>query len=166
MKSEKLQEKLRLHFPFKPTKEQGQLITDLANYITTLGSRSIFLLKGYAGTGKTTIVSAPTVRDEDGLAISTRNNYLSSEDRIKAPLFYQQLIATKAAIQCGADISEATKQAVDVLSNIFDVEYVEVLNANNLTQITTSSSEIIIISSVRLSETRLIDNIVFRRSNV
>ena len=58
MKSEKLQEKLRLHFPFKPTKEQGQLITDLADYITTLGSKNIFLLKGYAGTGKTTIVSA------------------------------------------------------------------------------------------------------------
>jgi len=60
----------------------------------------------------------------------------------------------------------ATEQAVDALSTVFDVEYVEVLNANNLTQITTSSSEIIIISAVRLSETRLIDNIVFRRSNV
>ena len=115
---------------------------------------------------KTTIVSVPTVRDGDGLAISTRNNYLNSEDRAKAPLFYQQLIATKAAIQSGADISEATEQAVDVLSNIFDVEYVEVLNANNLTQITTSSSEIIIISAVELGETRLIDNIVFRRSDV
>ena len=58
MKSKLLQEKLHLHFPFKPTKEQGQLIVDLADYITTLGSKSIFLLKGYAGTGKTTIVSA------------------------------------------------------------------------------------------------------------
>jgi len=115
---------------------------------------------------KTTIVSVPTVRESDGLAISTRNNYLSPEDRTNAPLFYQQLIATKAAIQSGADISEATEQAVDVLSNIFDVEYVEVLNANNLTEITTSSSEIIIISAVKLGETRLIDNIVFRRSDV
>ena len=115
---------------------------------------------------KTTIVSVPTVRDEDGLAISTRNNYLSSEDRTKAPLFYQQLIATKAAIQSGANISSATEQAVDALNNIFDVEYVEVLNTNNLTQITTSSSEIIIISAVKLGKTRLIDNIVFRRSDV
>ena len=115
---------------------------------------------------KTTIVSVPTVRDEDGLAISTRNNYLNSKDRAKAPLFYQQLIATKAAIQSGADISRAIKQAVDAMSHVFDVEYIEVLNANNLTQITTSSSEIIIISAVRLDETRLIDNIVFRRSDV
>jgi pantoate--beta-alanine ligase len=115
---------------------------------------------------KTTIVSVPTVRDEDGLAISTRNNYLNSEDRAKAPLFYQQLIDTKAVIQSGADISRAIEQAVDALSAVFDVEYIEVLNANNLTQITTSSSEIIIISAVKLGETRLIDNIVFRRSDV
>ena len=115
---------------------------------------------------KTTIVSVPTVRESDGLAMSTRNNYFSPEDRAKAPLFYQQLVSTKAAIQSGADIQSATEQAIDALSTVFDVEYVEVLNANNLTQITTSSSEIIIISSVRLSETRLIDNIVFRRSNV
>ena len=115
---------------------------------------------------KTTIVSVPTVRESDGLAMSTRNNYLSSEDRANAPLFYQQLVNTKAAIQNGTDISSATEQAIDALRAVFDVEYVEVLNANNLTQITTSSSEIIIISAVRLGETRLIDNIVFRRSDV
>jgi pantoate--beta-alanine ligase len=115
---------------------------------------------------KTTIVSIPTVRDEDGLAMSTRNNYLSPEDRDNAPLFYQQLVDTKSAIQSGTDISRATEQAVDALNAVFDVEYTEVLNANNLTQITTSSSEIIIISAVKLGETRLIDNIVFRRSDV
>ena len=115
---------------------------------------------------ETTIVSVPTARESDGLATSTRNSYLRSEDRAKAPLFYQQLVDTKAAIQSGANISSATEQAADALSAVFDVEYVEVLNANNLTQITTSSSEIIIISAVRLGETRLIDNIVFRRSDV
>ena len=115
---------------------------------------------------ETTIVSVPTVRESDGLAMSTRNNYLSSEDRANAPLFYQQLVNTKAAIQNGTDISSATEQAIDALRAVFDVEYVEVLNANNLTQITTTTSKIIIISAVRLGETRLIDNIVFRRSDV
>jgi pantoate--beta-alanine ligase len=115
---------------------------------------------------KTTIISVPTLRESDGLAMSTRNNYLSSEDRANAPLFYQQLVATKASIQNGTDIPSATEQAEDALGAVFDVEYIEVLNANNLTQITTSSSEIIIISAVRLGETRLIDNIVFRRSDV
>ena len=115
---------------------------------------------------KTTIVSVPTVRESDGLAMSTRNNYLSSEDRSNAPLFYQQLVNTKAAIQNGTDISSATEQAIDALRTVFDVEYVQVLNANNLTQITTTTREVIIISAVRLGETRLIDNIVFRRSYV
>ena len=115
---------------------------------------------------KTTIVSVPTVRDSDGLAMSTRNSYLSSQDRANAALFYQQLVAIKLAIQSGTEISSAIEQAVDALSAIFEVEYVEVLNANNLTEITTSSCEIIIISAVRLGETRLIDNIVFRRSDV
>jgi len=115
---------------------------------------------------KTTIVSVPTLRESDGLALSTRNNYLSSEDRANAHLFYQQLITTKASIQNGTDIPSATEQAVDALGAVFDVEYVEVLNANNLTEITTSSSEIIIISAVKLGETRLIDNIVFRRPDV
>ena len=115
---------------------------------------------------KTTIVSVPTVRETDGLAMSTRNNYLSSQDRANAALFYKQLVAIKLAIQSGTEISSAIEQAVDALSAIFEVEYVEVLNAKNLTQITTSSCEIIIISAVKLGETRLIDNIVFRRSDV
>jgi len=115
---------------------------------------------------KTTIISVPTVRESDGLAMSTRNNYLSSQDRGNAAFFYKQLVAAKASIQSGIEISSVIEQVADALSTIFEVEYIEVLNANNLTQITTSSSEIIIISAVKLGETRLIDNIVFRRSDV
>ena len=58
MKSKKLQEKLRLHFPFQPTSEQDHIITDISEFVTTIGNRSLFMLKGYAGTGKTTLVSA------------------------------------------------------------------------------------------------------------
>ena len=115
---------------------------------------------------KTTIISVPTVRESDGLAMSTRNIYLNSQDRANAALFYKQLVATKLAIQSGTEISSAIEQAIDALSAIFEVEYIEVLNANNLTQITPSSCEIIIISAVKLGETRLIDNILFRRSDV
>tara|TARA_X000000368_G_C23053606_1_gene722729 strand:+ start:138 stop:1541 length:1404 start_codon:yes stop_codon:yes gene_type:complete len=57
MRSKKLQEKLRLHFPFTPTTEQDKRITDIADFVSTIANRSIFLLKGYAGTGKTTLVS-------------------------------------------------------------------------------------------------------------
>ena len=57
MKSEKLQAKLRLHFPHKPTKEQDSIISEISDFVATIGNRSIFMLKGYAGTGKTTLVS-------------------------------------------------------------------------------------------------------------
>ncbi|HIG32197.1 MAG TPA: DUF2075 domain-containing protein, partial [Flavobacteriales bacterium] len=57
MNSKKLQEKLRLHFQHQPTKEQDKSITDIADFVATIGNRSIFMLKGYAGTGKTTLVS-------------------------------------------------------------------------------------------------------------
>lgn len=58
------------------------------------------------------------------------------------------------------------QKTLSELSVNFEVEYFEVLNANNLAQIATNTAEIIIISAIRLGETRLIDNIVFRRSNV
>ena len=57
MKSKKLQEKIRLHFPFQPTVEQDETIQAMSEFVATIGNRSIFMLKGYAGTGKTTLVS-------------------------------------------------------------------------------------------------------------
>ena len=57
-KSQKLKDKLRENFAFNPTPQQDELINEISDFITTLGNRSIFLLKGYAGTGKTTLVSA------------------------------------------------------------------------------------------------------------
>ncbi len=58
MRNKILQEKLILNFPFTPTKEQKQLIIKLSEYITIIDNKSLFLLKGYAGTGKTTIVAS------------------------------------------------------------------------------------------------------------
>ena len=58
MNYNKIQKKLRLYFPFQPTIQQDQIIKDISEFITTIGKRSIFMLKGYAGTGKTTLVSA------------------------------------------------------------------------------------------------------------
>ncbi|MDC1025239.1 AAA family ATPase [Flavobacteriales bacterium] len=58
MKTQNFIEKLLKHFSHKPTKEQKNVLLDLSEFISTIGSRSIFLLKGYAGTGKTTLISA------------------------------------------------------------------------------------------------------------
>jgi pantoate--beta-alanine ligase len=112
------------------------------------------------------IESVSTQREDDGLAMSTRNKYLGTMGRMKAPLFYQQLTNAKMAIEQGNPIEFVKQKTLSELSINFEVEYFEVLNANNLTQIATNTAEIIIISAIRLGETRLIDNIVFRRPNV
>jgi len=113
-----------------------------------------------------TIESVRTQREKDGLAMSTRNQYLSHEDRKKAPNFYLKLNALKNSILDGSAIELARMKAIDELNEEFETEYLEVLDANNLTQIETKTKEIIIISAIRFGGTRLIDNIVFGRRNV
>ena len=115
---------------------------------------------------KIKIESIPTQREEDGLAMSTRNQYLSDLDREKAPHFYSVLSDTRDALLDGKSIYDAREDALNTLSRSFEVEYLEVLDANNLTQIETKTTEIIIISAIRFGGTRLIDNLVFRRTNV
>ncbi|MDG2343276.1 MAG: AAA family ATPase [Flavobacteriales bacterium] len=58
MTSQKLQENLEKKFPFTFTKEQKEIVGSIADFATSISTRSIFLLKGYAGTGKTTLISA------------------------------------------------------------------------------------------------------------
>ena len=112
------------------------------------------------------IESIPTQREDDGLAMSTRNQYLSDSDRERAPHFYSVLCDARDSILRGNSFPEAKKDAIKTLGKSFEVEYLEVLDANNLTQIETKTTEIIIISAIRFGGTRLIDNLVFRRTNV
>ena len=112
------------------------------------------------------IQSMPTQREQDGLAMSTRNQYLSDSNREIAPLFYLALKDAKNEILEGKTISDTIKDTKNKLSKSFEVEYLEVLDANNLTQIETKTSEIIIISAIRFGGTRLIDNLKFWRKNV
>ena len=112
------------------------------------------------------IESIPTQREDDGLAMSTRNQYLSDLDRESAPHFYSVLCDARDSILRGNSFPEAKKDAIKTLGKNFEVEYLEVLDANNLTQIETKTTEVIIISAIRFGGTRLIDNLVFRRTNV
>lgn len=57
MISKKLKNKILFHFPFEPTSKQKQIIDDLSEFAESIGNKSIFMLKGYAGTGKTTLIS-------------------------------------------------------------------------------------------------------------
>jgi len=115
---------------------------------------------------KIEIVSLEIVREDDGLAMSTRNKYLSNSERSVAPNFSKTLRQAKSDYLEGMTLDKIAFKAKNSLMKPFELDYFEILDANTLTQITTSSTDVIIISAVKLGITRLIDNIVFRRSNV
>src|SRR5262249_45312417 len=108
------------------------------------------------------ILSGPTVREADGLAMSSRNMYLSPEDRIKAPLFYQILSAMAARIREGEDpLISGTQGYADLYENGFHVDYVQVRDAETLERVKPEITDrpLRLLAAAYLEKTRLIDNI-------
>ncbi|MFK8021652.1 MAG: pantoate--beta-alanine ligase [Pseudomonadales bacterium] len=115
------------------------------------------------------IIGAPTMREKDGLAMSSRNNYLSEEQRAMAPAFARVLQDTKD--KCSGHkldpvlFEQAEQQAITVLGEIgFDVDYVQIRDALTLLPVNETSSELVLLAAASLGETRLIDNIMFKAS--
>ena len=109
------------------------------------------------------IISGAIVREKDGLAMSTRNQYLSADERKNANKLYEILLAAKAQFLSTKDTSTTEKNAREKVSQHFQLDYFEILDANTLKQITDNTCQIAILSAVLLGPTRLIDNLVFRR---
>ncbi len=108
-----------------------------------------------------TIVSGETARADDGLALSSRNGYLSATERTEAPRLYRVLRELSSAIQAGAtDISGLEEAASEKLvKNQWKVDYVAVRKQADLQFPTASESELVILAAAWLGKTRLIDNI-------
>ncbi len=115
----------------------------------------------------TTIVVVPTVREPDGLAMSSRNSYLSPEQRAIAPLVYQALLAVQACYQAGErDATLLRGAALTLLERtpVLGVEYVSVADPLSLRELETVGSEGALVSlAVRLGGVRLIDNLFLGR---
>ncbi|RUM86294.1 MAG: pantoate--beta-alanine ligase [Candidatus Thioglobus sp.] len=109
------------------------------------------------------VLSQPTIREQDGLAMSTRNQYLSTNERKVAPRLYQTLLQAKQDYLNNASVKVLTSTAKNTLLEGFKVDYVEALDANTLKQITDNTSKIAILCAVYLGSTRLIDNIIFNK---
>jgi pantoate--beta-alanine ligase len=107
------------------------------------------------------IVPVDTGRGEDGLALSSRNGYLSAVERAEAPRLYQHLSAMSAAIKAGERdfVQLATQVSADLTMRGWVVDYVEVRNARNLKPATHTDHELVILIAARIGATRLIDNI-------
>jgi pantoate--beta-alanine ligase len=107
------------------------------------------------------VVPVDTGRAEDGLALSSRNSYLSAEDRAEAPRLYRNLAAIRDALLAGnsdyADLEQAAKD--DLTARNWSVDYVEVREVETLEIAHAGSHHVVVLAAARLGRTRLIDNI-------
>ena len=107
------------------------------------------------------IISVDTGRAPDGLALSSRNQYLSDSERMEAPRLYRELAAMAQAIENGAlNYVELEQNAIAQLTQAgWQVDYIEVRHAANLQVAHAGDKHIVIVAAARLGNTRLIDNI-------
>lgn len=107
------------------------------------------------------IVGVPTVREDDGLAMSSRNAYLSAEERAKAPALYKAIMKAAAAIKQGVDPAQSAAQAkTDILAAGFkSVDYVDARNAANLESLKAGERAGRVFAAAHLGRARLIDNV-------
>ncbi len=110
---------------------------------------------------ETEIVGAPTLRDADGLALSSRNLYLSKEERERAPLLHEALQQCAEALRSGLSIEPALASARERLEAAsFVLDYIEARHAETLAPVAGLHGEPIrLLAAARLGTTRLIDNI-------
>ena len=107
------------------------------------------------------VVSGAIVREPDGLAISSRNRYLTDEERSRAPALYETLCWVKSRVESGDNNYEAIeKQATEQLArHEFKPDYVSIRASNTLLPPDARTKDLIVLAAAHLGGTRLIDNV-------
>ncbi len=111
------------------------------------------------------IVGIDTVRAEDGLALSSRNGYLSATERAEAPRLYQTLRAIATALQAGhSDLAALEHTATAELNRYgWQVDYVQIRAQSTLLAPRPTEAACVVLAAARLGSTRLIDNLEVTR---
>jgi len=104
------------------------------------------------------IIAVPTMREEDGLACSSRNQYLNAEERKQAAVLYKALMAAKDAGKKSANDVVALAQRVIDEAPLARIDYVEVADAEMLKPVETAGPNSVLLLAVSFGKTRLIDN--------
>jgi len=107
------------------------------------------------------IIGLPTVREADGLALSSRNQYLAPAERARAPLLYQTLTRAKNRIESGSrDYPAIENDALLSLQQAgFRPDYFSVRRADDLSPAAQGDTNLVILAAARLGQARLIDNV-------
>lgn len=113
-----------------------------------------------------TIVGCPIIREEDGLAKSSRNTYLSAEERKAALCLSRGLNKGKAAVEAGETDAEKVKAIITAeieAEPLSRIDYVEIVDWNNLEPVSSTEGSILAAVAVYIGRTRLIDNFIIER---
>jgi len=109
------------------------------------------------------IVGVPTVREPDGLALSSRNAYLSAEERQRAVALPNSLRLARAAILSGEPVSAALRDAKQALvdAGFLRIDYLALVDASTLEPLDSPQGNMRLLAAAVIGTTRLIDNLAF-----
>ena len=107
------------------------------------------------------VIGVPTMRERDGLAMSSRNVYLSPEHRSAAPTLYRSLKETAKRLRAGDDVDVALAGGAEMITAAgFKLDYLEARHADTLEPIASlADGPIRLLVAARIGSTRLIDNV-------
>lgn len=109
------------------------------------------------------IIGVPIVRESDGLAKSSRNTYLSSEERKAATILYKAIQMGKQTIKRGASADSIINTMTEIINTepLAKIDYVSVVDANTMQPVHEITSPVLVAIAVYIGSTRLIDNFSF-----
>ena len=108
------------------------------------------------------VIGCPTVREPDGLALSSRNAYLTPEERAAAPALHRALLAGAAAVDAGERDATAVRAAMHAVLDpepAAEVDYLEVVGAATLESVDPLAGTLRLLGAARLGRARLLDNV-------
>ncbi len=111
------------------------------------------------------LVVVPTVREPDGLAMSSRNSYLTPAQRAEAPVLYQSLLLARGLVAQGVRQASSVKAAMRRLIRRHSsgrIDYIELVDTDELRPVTRLAGRVLVALAVRFGTTRLIDNMFIR----
>ncbi len=161
-----LEDRFRPHFFGGVTTVVGKLFTQCRPDFAMFGEKDFQQLRVVARMARdldlgVKVVGSPTVRERDGLAMSSRNVYLSPEERRAAPELYRMMRESARRMRAGDDIGAVMAGGAELIAGAgFRLDYLEVRHAETLAPVSSVKDEPArILVAARIGKTRLIDNV-------
>ena len=161
-----LEDRFRPHFFAGVATVVGKLFTQVRPDVAIFGEKDFQQLRVVTQMARdldlgVKVVGSRTVRERDGLAMSSRNVYLSADERRIAPALYKAMKDSSARLRAGSDVETAMAEGRAMIENVgFKLDYLEVRHAETLEPIASlKEGPMRMLGAAKLGTTRLIDNI-------